>query len=84
MKNDAKHARCLPFAARSYARKTWVSGGSTVSVEPIADTADGDYPWLTSCDTHGQMMTSSTRANAISAARHRDWCSGCAAKESTR
>lgn len=78
--HDAKLLRDEPIPARGGKPRTWRSGDCTVSVMTREDAGvDADEPWIASCDTHGEMIACSTRANAERAARRRDWCSGCSA-----
>jgi hypothetical protein len=63
---------------RSTSGRSWTSRGVRVSVMTSEDAGvDADWPWIASCDTHGEMIANPTRAAALAAARHRDWCSGC-------
>ena len=76
--NDQRLNRSESVQPRSSAGRTWKSGPVVVSVM-IRDAAgvDSDEPWIASCDTHGEMIACPTKRSAESAARCRDWCSGC-------
>ena len=64
--------------ARGRTSRSWTSGGCRVSVMTREDAGvDCDEPWIASCNTHGEMIGCETKRAAESAARHRDWCSGC-------
>jgi hypothetical protein len=62
---------------------TWTTrDGRQVSVMGAAESGiDANEPWVASCDSHSEMICCPTRAAAKTAARNRDWCSGCRAAE---
>ena len=83
--NSRKLDRLDVVKAKSCSSKTWKSGGAIVSVVTTADAnLDANEPWIASCETHSEMIACSTKRLAESAARNRDWCSGCNNKEITK
>ena len=77
-RNEDRLNRREPVKPRSRSSRQWVSGGVVVSVMTRDDAGvDADEPWVASCDTHGEMLSCASKRNAESAARNRDWCSGC-------
>lgn len=82
--NDDRLNRSEPVTAKSTVGQTWRSGGRKVSVMTREDAGvDADTPWIASCDEHAEMIGCSTKANAVRAARFRDWCSECRALAAT-
>lgn len=76
--NDKRLDRLDSVAPRSADGRAWRSGGVAVSVMTCDDAGvEADEPWIASCDTHGEMIACGTKRAAESAARNRDWCSGC-------
>lgn len=76
--NDKRLNRDEAVEPRSSNGRTWKSGSVVVSVMTRDDAGvDADEPWIASCDTHGEMLACPTKRSAESAARNRDWCSGC-------
>lgn len=80
--NDDRLNRSERPTAKGASAQAWTNTiGARVCAYTREDAGvDADAPWVASCETHGQMLSCSTKQIAVRRARcSAEWCSDCAA-----
>lgn len=67
---------CLGLVLRRRCQKTGILVGVYHGLQSGIE-ADPEFPWVTLCEKHANLVSHSSLASAKAAIPHPDWCSNC-------